>query len=299
MSDRIHIKDQFGNDMLFGHAGDVWMPQFPMIPDYRQHLQHIRHLELRPDDVIIIGYPKTGIHWNHEIIHMLMHGAPEYVGTMGYGEMFDANPPDKILPPVKPRVFFTHLRFHHLPLQMREKKVKLVYLTRNPKDQWVSLYNHVYYDNFVCKYEGTWDQFFEVMMSMGYWYGDWFDHALDWEKQLGANADIPVITSNFEDLKKDPVGQVLKLNEFLGLKRSKELCEKIAEACQFTALKEAKDAQTPNEVKKKMWKDNAPGFYRKGEVGDWKNYFTPSQNERFDAEYQKRMVGSKLKFTYE
>ena len=31
---------------------------------------------------------------------------------------------------------------------------------------------------------------------------------------------------------------------------------------------------------------------RKGEVGDWKNYFTPEQTARLDAIYDKRMKGS-------
>lgn len=54
------------------------------------------------------------------------------------------------------------------------------------------------------------------------------------------------------------------MNEFLGLNRSRELCEQIAEACNFTNMKAAKDAATPEEIKKKIWKDNSAGFYRKG-----------------------------------
>nr|KAG5688473.1 hypothetical protein BaRGS_011911 [Batillaria attramentaria] len=298
MSGRIHLKDQFGNDLYFGHAGDVWMPLFPHIPDFRQHLQDIRHLELRPDDIIIAGYPKSGFHWNHEIVHMLVHGAPEYVGTSGFGEFFDANLAASILPPVKPRIFFTHFKFHHLPQQMREKGVKLIYLTRNPKDLWVSLYNHVGREK---KENRDWVALLYSDALPPDWYGDWFDYVLGWEKEIEANSDHPILVSNFEDLKKvaaDSLKQVEKINEFLGLKRSKELCAKIAQACEFPSLKKAKDDQTTEEVRKMLWKDNAPGFYRKGELGDWKNWFTESQNDRFDAEYKKRMAGSKLTFTF-
>lgn len=36
-----------------------------------------------------------------------------------------------------------------------------------------------------------------------------------------------------------------------------------------------------------------------GEIGDWKNWFTVSQNEQFDAMYKKEMKGVEVDFIYE
>lgn len=40
-------------------------------------------------------------------------------------------------------------------------------------------------------------------------------------------------------------------------------------------------------------------FIRKGEVGDWKNYFTEEQNKRLDSLYAEKMAGSGLEFEFE
>ena len=51
--------------------------------------------------------------------------------------------------------------------QVWEKKVKVIYLQRNPKDTWVSLYNHAKGTRSPVGYDGTWDQFFDLLISFG------------------------------------------------------------------------------------------------------------------------------------
>ena len=63
----------------------------------------------------------------------------------------------------------------------------------------------------------------------------------------------------------DPVGQIAKLDQFLGYNRSQELYEQIADACSFPKLKSAKN-EMPEEMKKRYFKDDHVGFYRKGET---------------------------------
>lgn len=56
----LELKDKFGNDLRFGNGGDIWYPPFPLVQDYRQHVKDIRQVELRPDDILVTGFPKTG-----------------------------------------------------------------------------------------------------------------------------------------------------------------------------------------------------------------------------------------------
>nr|KAG5694384.1 hypothetical protein BaRGS_002238 [Batillaria attramentaria] len=239
-------------------------------------------MELRNDDIVIAGFMKAGNHWVQQICRMLVQGNTEYQpNTLTY-EMLEYIPPDKITPPDNPRVL--------------EKKIKLVHLLRNPKDTFVSLYCHLSKMKGDMRYRGTWEHFFSQMLDMGFWHGDWFDHVLDWESQLASHPDIPTFVLHFEDLKRDPIGQVQKLNKFLGLDRSDELCEAIAETCVLKTMREKEEGllRALN-----IFDNDSPGIYRKGEIGDWKNWFTPAQNKQFDEVYQKRMAGSKRTFTFE
>ncbi|KAK7485374.1 hypothetical protein BaRGS_00023322, partial [Batillaria attramentaria] len=165
----VELKDKFGNDICFGHGGDILCPVYVENRDWRQHLRDLKDADLKSSDVIIAGYPKTGTHWTIEIVHMLMRNTTEYDQESELPGFFDFTPQEKGSnpPDSPPRLFSTHLMLHHLPRQVWEKKVKVVYLLRNPKDVWVSLYHQTNKHRGPLGYEGTWNQFFSLMISFG------------------------------------------------------------------------------------------------------------------------------------
>ncbi|XP_076463353.1 sulfotransferase 1A2-like isoform X2 [Babylonia areolata] len=258
-----HLKDRHGNDIYYGNGGDTWFTPSMHIKDYREHLKKIRHMELRDDDVILASFPRSGTLWHHQILYMLLHNTTDYVGRMEQDHL-EWTEFEKLSRPEGPQTYVTHLRYHHLPVpqQAREQKVKVIYCYRNPKDCWVSLYNIARGIQIIPSYEGTWSHFFDLMIDTGYWYGDWFDHVLEWEK---AKSDHPddIFLSCYELMKRDPVGQIMKIDQFLGLNRGRQLCEQIAEACQFSKLKAAKEHQNPEVHGEKVWKKESGGLYRK------------------------------------
>ena len=82
--------------------------------------------------------------------------------------------------------------------------------------------------------------------------------------------------------------------EFLNKPLSDELINRIAEQCTFKEM-------TKNAVSFKI-DENEKGagpLLRKGAVGDWKNSFTPEQNEKFEKEVLEKLKGSRLDFDYE
>nr|KAG5703475.1 hypothetical protein BaRGS_020109 [Batillaria attramentaria] len=48
--------------------------------------------------------------------------------------------------------------------------------------------------------------------------------------------ELPILHLTYEDTIKDPVGQVEKLNAFLGTDRDRQLCQAIAETCRFSNM---------------------------------------------------------------
>ena len=86
--------------------------------------------------------------------------------------------------------------------------------------------------------------------------------------------------------------------EFLGKDLSQETIDRIARQCSFGKMKRNPATNYSHRARAGAVKPNSNDFMRKGEVGDWKNYFTTEQNEAFDKQYEERMVGSGLEFEF-
>nr|KAG5687673.1 hypothetical protein BaRGS_027565 [Batillaria attramentaria] len=139
MSGLEHVKDEAGNDIWFGDGGELRFPPGNHITDFKQQLKRLKTLQLRSDDVIVVGYPKTA------------------------------------------------------------KKVKVVYITRNPKDVFVSMFCFLHKFDPPMGYRGTWEQFFPFMLKEGWWFGNLFDYLLDWDQEIENHPDIPVYRICYEE----------------------------------------------------------------------------------------------------
>ena len=53
-------RDNSGHCYSYVMAGDIKMAPFPVVRDYAKRLSYVRNVKLRHDDVIIVGYPKSG-----------------------------------------------------------------------------------------------------------------------------------------------------------------------------------------------------------------------------------------------
>ncbi|XP_013400596.1 sulfotransferase 1C2A [Lingula anatina] len=285
----VKVKDGEGHEITWNEVrpGEMYCD----FPGIEERLAAADKFEARPDDVWVSTYPKSGTHWTWEIVHMLINGNAkinDIPKTMGFFEERDQDHLDNI---PSPRVLDTHLSYHRIPPDVWRKNCKIVYVMRNPKDVAVSFYNHskgiIDY-----KYEGTWNGFFKLFTEgPKFEWGMWWENVLSWWENARNKSNVLFLT--YEEMIKDSVAAVRKIAEFIGRPGTEELYKAIADACAFDKMKTLK---TPTEPK--CWKGENL-MYRKGKVGDWKNWFTVAQNEHFDILHEERTKGTGIKLEFE
>ncbi|XP_024597378.1 estrogen sulfotransferase isoform X2 [Neophocaena asiaeorientalis asiaeorientalis] len=272
--------------------------------EFIQYWHDVEAFEARPDDLVIVTYPKSGTTWVSEIVYMIYTEGD--VEKCKEDAIFNRIPylecrTEKVMNGVKqlkqmasPRIVKSHLPPELLPASFWEKNCKIIYVCRNAKDVVVSYY---YFFLMVTANPdpGSFQDFVEKFMDGEVPYGSWYEHTKSWWEK---RENPQVLFLFYEDMKENIRKEVMKLIEFLERKASDELVDKIIKHTSFQEMKNNPSTNytmLPDEV---MNQKVSP-FMRKGIAGDWKNYFTVALNEKFDMHYEQQMKGSTLKLRTE
>ncbi|PFX13018.1 Sulfotransferase family cytosolic 1B member 1, partial [Stylophora pistillata] len=190
-----------------------------------------------------------------------------------------------------PRLLHSHLTYDVIPKgKSKDTQCKYIYVARNPKDVAVSFYEFMKDYGSLSGFNGPWEFFARLFAEGKVVYGQWSDHVLGWWSQ---REDPNVLFLKYEDLIKDLHSNVCLIAKFLGKKLSEDTIKKISGQCSFNGMKKNMS---------NYWQERTaqgPKLLRKGKIGDWKNYFTQEQNERFENEVMKKLIGTGLKFDFE
>ncbi|XP_069135436.1 amine sulfotransferase-like [Argopecten irradians] len=270
-----------------------------LIPgNIKDHLEKVEAMEVRDDDTFIMSYPKSGTHWVFTIASMLRSGKSTYIGSPHFLEYNDIDMLDKL---PSPRLFASHMTFDRLPRQVREGKGKAFVVSRNPKDVAVSLF--LFLQKLTkTDFHGSWEGFLRFYAEGKMVYGSWFDTLFAWEKTKTTYKGDNLMYLVYEDMKQDLLSDVTKMASFLGVTYDKEFLEEVTDRCTFkTMAKTIMEEIKPQEQDfiKRVSEEKKLPIYRKGEVGDWKNYFTVAQSETFDKIYEERMKDAKCTFRFQ
>nr|XP_054754510.1 sulfotransferase 1C2-like [Lytechinus pictus] len=255
----------------------------------------IRNMEVREDDVILTTYPKCGTHWMLEIL-TLVKSLGVQVSSHERSEQSahlleipawpnQCKSYEVVAEMSSPRMYITHLPIQFVPKQIWEKKPKIVYVARNARDCLVSFYNFFKSDPQPL----SWNEAFNFFISDEVGYGSVFDHQYGFWKHRN---DDNFLYVDFEDMKKDPAGNVAKVAAHLGYDLS---AEQLAEVTRLSSIKEMKSTYARIEEElgpKGKFLTHAAGilpFLHKGTVGGWKNIFTVAQNETFQKHQEMKI----------
>ncbi len=179
-------------------------------------------LEVRPSDVFISSYPRSGTTLTQWILYSLTHDeqpdpphltrvSPWFERSLAIGELNAADLND--LP--SPRIFKSHLPRRWLP-----DGARYIYVERDAADVIVS-YFHFY--QAYLGFEGTLDEFYRQFMRGRVQYGSWFDHVAGWREHA---SDPDVLILRYEELLRDRRSCIERMVDFLGWERNEEVIQR-------------------------------------------------------------------------
>ncbi|CAC5371699.1 SULT1 [Mytilus coruscus] len=146
---------------------------YPLAPAFREKgaekvLQDIFHIQSRDTDIMICTYPKSGTHWINEVSNMLLRNKTKLDSVNKVMTIIEFIPDLTVLDELQsPRLLSTHFLFRYLPRKHIENGCKIIHMIRNPKDVCVSFYHH-YKKQATIDFRGSWDDFFEMWMFVGW-----------------------------------------------------------------------------------------------------------------------------------
>ncbi|XP_030829240.1 sulfotransferase 1C2 [Strongylocentrotus purpuratus] len=314
-------------------AGMTQNPEMPGLFDFHEYeglrmpkivlkssLDELKTFEVRPDDIWVCTYPKSGTHFIMEMTSLILadgdpmkidrttHLATISIVTVDRPFTVDAQQQgDEAQPPLAPMPFIDvikkapsprkiacHLPFQLLPPNI-EKRARVIYVARNPKDMIASTMRFV---EKTVPYPGGFDQMVMDTMNGTTSFGPWFDHVMGyWKKRKEDN----VLFLTFEEMKMNPAEAAQRVGKLLGRPLSPEILEKVVTKSGFEGMKKTYDKIEKASDKGKFLTKAAGQlpFMQKGVIGSWKERFTVAQNEAFDKWYQDKFAGCDLEFQFE
>ncbi|PIN18885.1 Sulfotransferase [Handroanthus impetiginosus] len=247
--------------------------------------------QARNDDVLLASTMKTGTTWlkslsfciiqnrqNHKHDDILTTENPHFhVPTIE--SMIYSTKPTKIdiYDASSPRLLHTHLPYSVLPDPLKESQCKIVYIARNPKDTVVSIWH--FFNSILRPNQDPFplEKAVDCFCSGVHQYGPFFEHVTEYWLESQKRPE-KILFLKYEEMKKDPKGEVSKIAEFLGRPFGDGEVDEILWRCSLDRLKNLEVNKNGSILY------NVPNicFFRKGEVGDWKNYLTPEMEERIN-----------------
>uniref|UniRef100_A0A2A4K5L1 Sulfotransferase domain-containing protein n=1 Tax=Heliothis virescens TaxID=7102 RepID=A0A2A4K5L1_HELVI len=279
---------------------------------YGDHAAEIYNLEVRPDDIWVTTFSRSGTTWLQELVWLVANNLDfETAKAVPLSKRFayieyttqraetraesiptNSNAPRatfedfQTLPNVaSPRYVKSHLPLSLLPPKLLET-AKVFYIARDPRDVAVSYhFAHKlfrYFDDNV-EFKEFWDLFKNDLIM----HTPIFPHVEEaWQKREHPN----MMFLFYEELQNDLRQVIERVCRFLDKEYSKEQQKLLADYLNFNNMR-----QKPM-VSKSSDDSNEVTFFRKGKSGGWVNYFDEEMTKEAEEFMEKYLKKTDLRY---
>ncbi|XP_072931523.1 sulfotransferase 1C4-like [Epargyreus clarus] len=287
---------------------------------FKKHAEAIYNFKVRPDDIWVITFPRSGTTWTQELVWLLENDLD--FKTAKEKPLYERFPmleitsmvPDIAFSLIKanfmnlgnfqgldhavrypswksideapsPRFIKTHLPLSLLPPKLLST-AKVIYVARDPRDVAVSYY---YLFKMVGKSltRTTFDHFWEAFRKDLLPWTPIVAHTNEaWMQRHRSNLHFVF----YEELLKDLPSEIRKICKFLHRDYSDEKLSQLADHLSFDSLRKNKTVNNNTNEKDEVQ------FIRKGEAGGWKSHFDSSMELQAEEFLSSRLRG--LDLTY-
>ncbi|XP_028803566.1 cytosolic sulfotransferase 12-like [Neltuma alba] len=229
--------------------------------------------------------------------HPLLTTNPhDLVPNFEYDLYFSTKNPDLSSFP-SPRLLSSHMPYALLPESIKQSRCKMVFLCRDPKDVFISLWHFMNRLRPDVQEFNTIEYLFEKFRRGMSLFGPFWDHVLGYYKESLERPE-KIMVLKYEELKSEPVRVLKDLGKFLGYGFSDEEeqnSDVIGDILRLSSFENLRNLEVNKSGKLVSGIENKT-YFRRGEVGDWKNFLTVDMIKQLDAITEEKFGKYGLKF---
>jgi hypothetical protein len=240
----------------------------------------IRHTGLRPNDLFIASYPRSGTTWLRFLLYELLTGDPaEFVlvnESIPYVGKHRGAPE---LLPWGGRVIQSHETF-------LRGVTSALYVVRDPRSVVLSEYQ---WQLRTGLFEGSFGSFFDEFISgRANPYGRWDHHVDTWTtSELAAEGRLHIV--RFIDLRTDAAAELTRILDFLGVQRSASFVERVVAHNRLEEMRRKEERAPEGALGTEARSDIR--FVQSGSTSAWRSELSPDQvraiEDRFEPALQR------------